>query len=114
MAALAEDAPRPVASLWETWEEMQSKGNTRSLREWLHDSQLDLHDIHTQYAQGMLSLTERAWAEGLYLNICRRIQQDLDPGNRAHRPIIDELQERMADKFYVNFSLFQSLPDAWD
>ncbi|EMJ9775455.1 MULTISPECIES: biosynthetic arginine decarboxylase [Morganella] len=111
--APAEDAPRPVASLWETWEEMQTKGNARSLREWLHDSQLDLHDIHTQYAQGMLSLTERAWAEGLYLNICRRIQQDLDPGNRAHRPIIDELQERMADKFYVNFSLFQSLPDAW-
>ncbi|MBR7342238.1 arginine decarboxylase, partial [Klebsiella pneumoniae] len=25
----------------------------------------------------------------------------------------DELQERMADKIYVNFSLFQSMPDAW-
>ncbi|MEQ4513784.1 MAG: arginine decarboxylase, partial [Pantoea agglomerans] len=37
----------------------------------------------------------------------------LDPSNRAHRPIIDELQERMADKIYVNFSLFQSMPDAW-
>ncbi|HGW4906811.1 TPA: biosynthetic arginine decarboxylase [Proteus mirabilis] len=109
----AEDAPRPIASLWETWEEMQTKGNSRSLREWLHDSQLDLHDVHTQYVHGMLSLTERAWAEELYLNICRHIQYDLDPSNRAHRPIIDELQERMSDKFYVNFSLFQSLPDAW-
>lgn len=37
----------------------------------------------------------------------------IDPQNRAHRPIIDELQERMADKMYVNFSLFQSMPDAW-
>ncbi|OAT34792.1 biosynthetic arginine decarboxylase [Proteus myxofaciens] len=108
-----EDAPRAIASLWETWEEMQTKGNSRSLREWLHDSQLDLHDVHTQYVHGMLSLTERAWAEELYLNICRRIQYDLDPSNRAHRPIIDELQERMSDKLYVNFSLFQSLPDAW-
>ncbi|EEG85449.1 arginine 2-monooxygenase [Proteus penneri ATCC 35198] len=108
-----EDAARPIASLWETWEEMQTKGHSRSLREWLHDSQLDLHDVHTQYVHGMLSLTERAWAEELYLNICRRIQYDLDPSNRAHRPIIDELQERMSDKFYVNFSLFQSLPDAW-
>ncbi|CAA2929834.1 Biosynthetic arginine decarboxylase [Arsenophonus endosymbiont of Bemisia tabaci Q2] len=26
---------------------------------------------------------------------------------------MDELQERMADKLYVNFSLFQSIPDAW-
>ncbi|MCP5978870.1 arginine decarboxylase, partial [Klebsiella pneumoniae] len=41
------------------------------------------------------------------------VQKQLDPQNRAHRPIIDELQERMADKMYVNFSLFQSMPDAW-
>ncbi len=33
--------------------------------------------------------------------------------NRFHRPILDELSERLADKFFVNFSLFQSLPDAW-
>ena len=26
---------------------------------------------------------------------------------------LDELSERLADKFFVNFSLFQSLPDAW-
>lgn len=106
------DTELSLISLWETWNEMQ-QGNSRSLREWLHDSQLSLYDVHTQYAHGMLDLTERAWAEELYLNICRRIQQDLDPSNRAHRPIIDELQERMADKLYVNFSLFQSMPDAW-
>ncbi|WP_340608191.1 biosynthetic arginine decarboxylase [Xenorhabdus bharatensis] len=109
----AEDAARPLTSLWDTWQEMQVGGYKRSLREWLHDSQFDLYDVHTQYAHGILSLSERAWAEELYLNICRRIQQDLDPSNRAHRPIIDELQERMADKLYVNFSLFQSMPDAW-
>ncbi|SFU27222.1 biosynthetic arginine decarboxylase [Xenorhabdus koppenhoeferi] len=107
------DAARPLTSLWNTWLEMQSDGSCRSLREWLHDSQFDLHDVHTQYSHGILNLSERAWAEELYLNICRHIQQDLDPSNRAHRPIIDELQERMADKLYVNFSLFQSMPDAW-
>ncbi|MFN1144450.1 biosynthetic arginine decarboxylase [Serratia proteamaculans] len=109
----AEDAPRALESMWETWQELNEPENRRSLREWLHDSQMDLHDVHTQYAHGMLDLTKRAWAEQLYLNICNKIQQQLDPSNRAHRPIIDELQERMADKFYVNFSLFQSMPDAW-
>ena len=74
---------------------------------------MDLHDIHTGYSQGTYDLTQRAWAEQLYLSICHYIQQHLDPSNRAHRPIIDELQERMADKIYVNFSLFQSMPDAW-
>ncbi len=106
-------APRALSSLWETWQEMQERENHRSLREWLHDSQLDLQDVHTQYTHGMLDLTQRAWAEQLYLNICHRIQQQLDVSNRSHRPIIDELQERMADKLYVNFSLFQSMPDAW-
>jgi arginine decarboxylase len=88
-------------------------GNRRSLREWLHDSQMDLHDIHVGYSSGTFSLQERAWAEQLYLNMCHEVQKQLDPSNRAHRPIIDELQERMADKIYVNFSLFQSMPDAW-
>ena len=60
----------------------------------------------------MLSLTERAWAEELYLNICRHIQYDLDPRVSIARLLMN-CKERMSDKFYVNFSLFQSLPDAW-
>ncbi|MGE9502566.1 arginine decarboxylase, partial [Escherichia coli] len=71
------------------------------------------HDIHIGYSSGTFSLQERAWAEQLYLSMCHEVQKQLDPQNRAHRPIIDELQERMADKMYVNFSLFQSMPDAW-
>ncbi|MDX6916753.1 MULTISPECIES: biosynthetic arginine decarboxylase [Pectobacterium] len=108
-----EDAPRALESLWSTWKEIKQPGKRRSLREWLHDSQMDLHDVHTQYTHGMLDLTQRAKAEQLYLSICKLIQEQLDPSNRAHRPVIDELQERMADKLYVNFSLFQSMPDAW-
>ncbi|WP_434778747.1 biosynthetic arginine decarboxylase [Neisseria sp. Ec49-e6-T10] len=108
-----DDAPRALLSLWRTWQEVQSNRQPRSLREWLHDSQLDLNDVHTQYSLGLINLTERAWAEQAYLAICAGIQPLLDPSNRGHRPIIDELQERMADKLYVNFSLFQSLPDAW-
>ncbi|MXP67726.1 biosynthetic arginine decarboxylase [Pantoea sp. Aalb] len=107
------DSPRPIKSLWNTWQEMHETNVRRSLREWLHDSQMDLFDIHTGYSSGIYDLGQRAWAEQLYLNICHYIQQHLDPSNRAHRPIIDELQERMADKIYVNFSLFQSMPDAW-
>lgn len=59
---------------------------------------MDLHDVHTQYTHGTLNLAKRAWAEQLYLSICKKILQQLDPVNRAHRPIINELQERMADK----------------
>jgi len=106
-------SPRALESLWYTWQEMQKPDHRHSLRECLHDSQRDLQDVHTQYTHGILDLKQRAWAEQLYLQICHHIQKELDPSDRAHRTMIDNLQERMADKLYVNFSLFQSLPDAW-
>lgn len=99
--------------LFETWDEIEKDQNSRSLREWLHDSQYDLQEVHEGYAAGCVSLTQRAKAEQIYLCICNKIQSLLDPASKSHRAIIDELQERMADKIYLNFSLFQSLPDAW-
>lgn len=107
------NSARPILSMWSTWKQINGSNVKRSLREWLHDSQIDLSDIHNGYAAGNYNLEQRAWAEQLYLKICHYIQQQLNPINRAHHPIIDELQERMADKIYVNFSIFQSIPDVW-
>lgn len=109
----AEDAPRPLQSLWHTWKAMHEDKPHRSMREWIHDSQLDLNDIHHGFVMGDFTLQERAYAEQMYLAICMDIKAMLDPANKSHRVLIDELEERMADKLYVNFSLFQSLPDAW-
>ena len=108
-----EEPPRVLQSLWHTWEAMHEEKQHRSLREWLHDSQLDLPDIHHGFVLGDYTLQQRAWAEQMYLAICCELTHMLDPLNKSHRVIIDELEERMADKLYVNFSLFQSLPDAW-
>ena len=109
----APDAPRPLQSMWRTWQLMHEPKQHRSLREWLHDSQMDLNDIHHGFLVGEYSLHERASAEQMYLRICAELKRMLDPLNKSHRVLIDELEERMADKLYVNFSLFQSLPDAW-
>ncbi len=47
----------------------------------------DLHDVHTQYVHGMLSLTERAWGGRVISEyLCRHIQYDLDPSNRSPSP----------------------------
>ncbi|HBL03196.1 MAG TPA: arginine decarboxylase, partial [Aeromonas salmonicida] len=37
----------------------------------------------------------------------------LNPVNRNHRALADELSEKLADKCFATFSRFQSLPDAW-
>ncbi|MDO5686234.1 MAG: biosynthetic arginine decarboxylase [Neisseria sp.] len=108
------DAPRVLHSMWETWQDvLQQAHEKKSLRNWIHESQFDLSEVHDLYNVGLLNLTQRAWAERLYLNICYTVGERFSEKNRSHRTIIDELQERFADKLYVNFSLFQSLPDAW-
>ncbi|WP_320151804.1 biosynthetic arginine decarboxylase [uncultured Tolumonas sp.] len=106
------DAPLLLQNMWDSWNELHDKEDP-GLLEIFHDSVSDLADVHTQYTLGLLSLQQRAWAEDLHLNLCLKLKDMLNPINRMHRNLQDELNEKLADKCFVNFSLFQSLPDAW-
>lgn len=66
-----------------------------------------------QYAAGKLGLAEKALAEQCYFAICRRLHEHLKGRQRSHRAVLDELNDKMADKYICNFSVFQSLPDTW-
>lgn len=109
----AQDDPQLLHNMWSTWKELKGGVEQRALVELFHDTQSDLSEVHTQFGIGLLSLQQRAWAESVNLRISYELSTRLSHRNRAHRPLIDELSEKLADKFYVNFSLFQSLPDAW-
>ncbi|KPQ28712.1 MAG: arginine decarboxylase [Marinobacter excellens HL-55] len=109
----AKDAPAPLQDLWRDLESLQDDLSPRSLAEIYHDVLHAMADVHAQFAHGLLSLVERAQAETLYTCCCRLLKVQLDGANRAHREIIDELNEKLAEKLFVNFSLFQSLPDVW-
>lgn len=111
--APAKDAPAPLEDLWRDLESLQDEHSPRSLAEIYHDVLHAMTDVHAQFAHGLLSLVERAQAETLYTCCCRLLKGQLDSANRAHREIIDELNEKLAEKLFVNFSLFQSLPDVW-
>jgi len=65
------------------------------------------------FNSGQINLAQRAAAEKLYASICRRVVERLDGSRLAHREIIDAIRETQAQKFFCNFSLFQSLPDIW-
>ena len=109
----AEESPQLLHNMWQSWTELSGRADQRALIEIYHDSQSDLQEAQSLFALGQLSLAERAWAEQANLRVCHEVQGLLSTKNRYHRPIIDELNEKLADKFFVNFSLFQSLPDAW-
>jgi len=86
---------------------------TENIAETYHNAQFDMAEARAQFVQGDLSLTELAEAEQYYISLCRLVQCRLNLDNHHHREILQELEEKLADKVFCNFSLFQSMPDVW-
>lgn len=85
----------------------------RTALEAYHDAVYWMQEAHSKYLLNVIGLEKRARIEQLYLATCWRVREMLKPEVRAHREVIDDLNNKLADKFFLNFSLFQSLPDAW-
>jgi len=111
--APGETAAPVLHELWRAFEQVRGQLDERSLVETWHDVVQALSEAQDLYVHGLLDLSGRALAERLYTCTLARIQELLSFSNRAHREIHDELNEKLADKLFVNFSLFQSLPDVW-
>ena len=84
-----------------------------NVAELYHNAQFDMAEARARFVQGDLSLTELADAEQYYIGLCRQVQSRLNPDNHHQREILQELDEKLADKVFCNFSLFQSMPDIW-
>ncbi|WP_076537503.1 biosynthetic arginine decarboxylase [Shewanella sp. UCD-KL21] len=108
-----DSAPQLLHNMWMSWTDMSERPDSRAIIEIYHDTQSDIAEAHSLFSMGQLTLMQRAWAEQTNLRVCHALKSLLSNNNRFHRPIIDELNEKLADKFFVNFSLFQSIPDAW-
>lgn len=85
----------------------------RAAIEIFHTAAHWLAEAQSMYVHGLLTLPQKAQAEELYFAICQHVKRQLDPAQRAHQEIFDEINEKLADKVFCNFSLFQSLPDVW-
>ncbi|MFC0267879.1 biosynthetic arginine decarboxylase [Kushneria aurantia] len=107
------EADPNLDTLWQTWQWLNEPAEPRLLVEYYHDLYQAMSDIQEHFVLGSASLAVRAEGEAVYIAACRRLRARLDGRNRAHREILDEMDEKLADKLFVNFSLFQSLPDVW-
>ncbi|AAU91686.1 biosynthetic arginine decarboxylase [Methylococcus capsulatus] len=102
-----------VAQPLKDLEDLLRRVDSESVLGIYHDAEFDLAETRTMYVQGKIGLDQLAEAERLHATLCREVQQRLDIRLRAHRAVLDELNERLADKLFCNFSVFQSIPDAW-
>ncbi len=69
--------------------------------------------VQQAFEQGEVGLAERAQAEQLLYAIAVEVRDRLRVGSKRHRELLDELNEKLAERVFCNFSLFQSLPDVW-
>ena len=104
-----DDAPPVLHELYALFREIEVQGPIESL----HDAAQFFADAQDQYTLGLLSLPQRAYAERAYYALARAVLPKLDPTIRTQREAIDELREKLAAKYFCNFSVFQSVPDAW-
>ncbi len=84
----------------------------RNLGENWHDAQQLKEEALNLFSLGILDLPTRAKSEKLFWTIARAVQKIAAKMKNAPDEF-EQLQKVLADKYFCNFSLFQSLPDAW-
>jgi arginine decarboxylase len=105
---LPENAHELVKELYKLWDEMN---HPRLIETW-HDAQQTREESLDLFSLGLLDLRTRAQVEKLYWSIAREVQQMAM--NMKHAPEeLRKISKMLPDKYFCNFSLFQSLPDSW-
>jgi len=104
-----EDDPSILKDMWQSYVQM----SRRSALEAYHDAVHYLSEAKSLYVLGQLALGQWARIEETYFAVCYKVREILRNNPGVHNEILDELNELLADKLFCNFSLFQSLPDAW-
>ena len=97
-----------VKELYKIWDSLTQP---RMLEAW-HDAQQIRDESLDLFSLGMLDLKSRAQVEQLYFSIAREINST--SARAKHVPEeLRQLSKLLPDKYFCNFSLFQSLPDSW-
>lgn len=97
-----------VRDLTEIWDKLSS----RSMLEDWHDAEDIRDEALDLFRHGIIDLRTRAQIESLYWSISSEIAELVH--HQKHVPDeLRKLDKMMADKYFCNFSLFQSMPDAW-
>ena len=97
-----------VKDLYEIWDNL----NSRSMMEDWHDAEAIREEALDLFSHGLIDLKTRAEIESMFWSVCREI--NVLAKSQKHMPEeLRKLDKLLADKYFCNFSLFQSLPDSW-
>ncbi len=97
-----------VRELYKIWDNL----NSRNMLEDWHDAEQIREESLELFSHGMVDLKTRAEIEAMYWSVCHEINT-LSKGMKHVPDELRNLDKLLADKYFCNFSLFQSLPDSW-
>jgi arginine decarboxylase len=96
---------------WRTLNEREPK--PRKVLEVFHDASFDKERARQYFNSGVLNLRGLAKAEVLWLATMNAIYRIAKADADTYEDILPELESALVDRYFCNFSLFQSLPDSW-
>jgi arginine decarboxylase len=105
---VSDDDPKVLRDLAEVWETI----NRKNVTECYHDALQHKEDAATLFNVGQLDLPARARVERLFWSCCEKIQRA--GAELPEMPEeLQELERGLADTYFANLSVFQSIPDHW-
>jgi len=106
--AVTSDDHELVQEMYKIWDNLNQTG---MLESW-HDAQQIREESLDRFSLNLLDLKTRAMIERLFWSIAREVFNMAS--ELKHPPYeLKQLPKMLADKYFCNFSLFQSLPDSW-
>ncbi len=97
-----------VKDLYEIWDNL----NPRTMLEDWHDAEQIRDEALELFSHGIVDLKTRAEIERMYWSVAHEINS-LAKSMKHVPEELKNLDKLLADKYFCNFSLFQSLPDSW-
>jgi arginine decarboxylase len=87
--------------------------NPERIEEVFHDAIFAKERTQEYFASGVFSLRDKADAEQLYLATLHALQQAIGDDRTSFPEITAHIESALVDRYFCNFSVFQSLPDHW-
>lgn len=106
--SLPEETPEQIKNLFEVSESLSVK----NIQECYNDALYYRDEIKSLFKHGRIKLRDRGTSETIFWDLIHRISKLKDKMKYAP-PELEDIESAVADIYYCNFSVFQSIPDSW-
>ncbi|MFA9393412.1 biosynthetic arginine decarboxylase [Halodesulfovibrio sp. MK-HDV] len=105
---IPEDTPEPIVSMYEAYKSL----SLRNIQEAYNDALFYRDETRRMFLDGRVNLRQRTLADNLFWAITKTVAKLKDKLKIVPKEL-EEIDTALADIYYANFSVFQSLPDSW-